>query len=771
MARVVLLQCLLLLIQLYGCWCSVQVFEFQARGEQSDSHLQYGDKLAFPPLDSLSFCVRLRFYFLWEVSGFLQVSDNSTGQVIHTIQAEVNLNYIRVTLSKFRRYYFLTHRLRALTWHHLCITHGNGVTVSYLDGVQQDYHNYLLSEPITGTHIKIGSWNVDHSFSGQLAQVNIWSRTLTAEEVAALAECIMEEEGDVVPWKGPWTPVGDVKETQESFDDLCQEASGTDYFIFTDFTAISAFQVCEGLGGSLPTPHSKEEYTTLLKAVEKHHGEGGKVCKPFWVGITDVKEEGVWTHMKYMTQVRPSWAVDEPDGNKLENCAVAEGLLKLADTRCDDVQCTVCAVPRRPVWVLLGACERYRRNTHLVALQEKSGNFVFRGYSDYKIIQNKNKTEWLWWDWRSKENVASLVNAVNGFPIGRQTWTMKKAMCGEAEGHKRRLLLTPCSAGQFSCDDASCIPLFQRCDLKFDCRDKSDESGCQLVWFPPVYRPDLPPVINSDNNSSEPLPVTLHVIIESADVDTPSMDMHVNLNVSMTWQEARLNFLNLNEDYTLNRLPYETMKRVWVPVVDFTNTKGIHITQTDHQATMVVNMQGNASLGDDTQPEELEVYSGLENPISVRRKYSITFQCQFDLKMYPFDEQVREFCHMELTMLSASSRLLVFDKAATKAIYRGNPQLVEYFVGDVDVDFHNDRDFAVMIIKLQLLRRSGFIIMNVYIPSLLLLVISYLTLYFTPSNFQVRVLASLTSLLVMATLYTQVAARYKCSSSKAAGYS
>lgn len=56
----------------------------------------------------------------------------------------------------------------------------------------------------------------------------------------------------------------------------------------------------------------------------------------------------------------------------------------------------------------------------------------------------------------------------------------------------------------------------------------------------------------------------------------------------------------------------------------------------------------------------------------------------------------------------------------------------------------------------QLLRRSGFIIMNVYIPSLLLLVISYLTLYFTPTNFQVRVLASLTSLLVMATLFTQV---------------
>lgn len=55
-------------------------------------------------------------------------------------------------------------------------------------------------------------------------------------------------------------------------------------------------------------------------------------------------------------------------------------------------------------------------------------------------------------------------------------------------------------------------------------------------------------------------------------------------------------------------------------------------------------------------------------------------------------------------MLSASSRLLVFDEEATAAIFSGNPQLVEYFVGDVGIDFHNDRDFAVMLVKREYLR-------------------------------------------------------------------
>ncbi|XP_069159991.1 LOW QUALITY PROTEIN: uncharacterized protein [Procambarus clarkii] len=756
MARTVFLECVVLLACLSSCcWCSVQVFEFQASGEQSDSHLRYRDKLSFAPLDSLSFCVRLRFYFLWEVSGFLQVSDNSTGQLIHTIQAEVNLNYIRVTLSKLRRYHFLRQQLRALTWHHVCVTYGHGVTISYLDGIEQDRQHGFLGEPVIATHIKIGSWDAGNNYSGQLSQVNIWSRVLTVEEVNALADCTMEEEeGDILPWSGPWTSIGDISLYQVALDDLCKEASGTDYFIFNYITAHSAFQVCKGLGGSVPTPQVEEEYNTIMKAVNQYHGEDFS-CKSFWVGISDEQEEGVWVDIQHQAQIHPSWSMGEPDGDKLENCAVAEGSQQFADTRCDELKCVVCGVPRRPVWTLLGSCERYQRNIHLVTLQGNSSRLMFQGYSDYRIVQSEDKSTWHWKNWRRNHTVATLSNAVNDVPLGRQNWTLKKAMCGQTVGETRRLLLTPCPRDHFSCDDASCIPLNQRCDLKLDCQDKSDENGCQLVKFPPVYRPDVPPEINNNNNLSQPLPIALHIIIESVDVDTSSMHMHVNFIISMTWQEARLSYLNLNEDYTLNRVPYDTMQQVWVPVVDFTNTKGNHITQADNQATMVVNMQGKPSLGDDTQPEELEVYSGPENPISVRRKYSITFQCQFDLKMYPFDEQ---FCHLELTLLSASSRLLVFDEATTRALFQGNPQLVEYFVGDVDIDFHNDRDFAAMFVKLQLLRRSGFIIMNVYIPSLCLLIISYLTLYFTPTNFQVRILASLTSLLVVATLYTQASA-------------
>ncbi|XP_063873882.1 uncharacterized protein LOC135107681 isoform X1 [Scylla paramamosain] len=437
MDRVVLPPCLLLLLLLLrplGTNSSVHVYEFQPKGQQSDSYLLYSKNLTLPPLDALTFCVRLRFYFLWEVSGFLQVSDDTSGNLVPTIQAEVNLNYIRVTLANFRRYHFLKNRLRALTWHHLCVTYGEGVTVSYLDGAEQDRHPYELNQNITGNHAKVGAWDKASSYSGQLSQVNLWSRALTKQEVAALAECRQTLEGNLIAWEGPWDTFGNVTLTEEPIDKLCQEASGTDYFVFTDFTAPAAFQVCEGLGGYVPTPESRGEYETIVQAVDNYLKNNGRECKPFWAGITDNQEEGVWTLVKHMSKLEPPWAVDEPDGSNLENCAVVEGPLKMADARCDEQQCVVCAVPRRPVWKLLGACERYHRNTHFVALQDPSEGFLFRGYSDYRIV--RDGSQWLWWDWRNSQTVATLSSGVNGVPIGRQDWRLTRPMCGQTEGRR-----------------------------------------------------------------------------------------------------------------------------------------------------------------------------------------------------------------------------------------------------------------------------------------------------------------------------------------------
>ena len=68
----------------------------------------------------------------------------------------------------------------------------------------------------------------------------------------------------------------------------------------------------------------------------------------------------------------------------------------------------------------------------------------------------------------------------------------------------------------------------------------------------------------------------------------------------------------------------------------------------------------------------------------------------------------------------------------------------------------DDKEYSRLLVRVPLSRRFGYAVLNIYIPSALLLVISYVSLFFRPFIFEVRVMSVLTALLVTATLFTQV---------------
>ena len=65
-------------------------------------------------------------------------------------------------------------------------------------------------------------------------------------------------------------------------------------------------------------------------------------------------------------------------------------------------------------------------------------------------------------------------------------------------------------------------------------------------------------------------------------------------------------------------------------------------------------------------------------------------------------------------------------------------------------------EFSQVLVSVRFVRRSGFYLLTLYIPSVLLVSISYFSLYFNPIDFNSRINVTLTSLLVLASLYTQV---------------
>ena len=318
-----------------------------------------------------------------------------------------------------------------------------------------------------------------------------------------------------------------------------------------------AFALCEGLGGELPIPVDKQSLKDTHEAITALSTDENSQCRGFWVGATDEENEGFWRNLKDNRLRTPYWRRSEPDGGEVQNCArsaLQDEEFGIEDIPCDWKQCVLCIVPELPVWSLLGACQLHDRNRLFAPVQNSPGQIQFEGYSFYTIEKRADTWYWIEKDGSHRNHtIATLIRGSSirkSWPIGRHPWKFERPVCEDEPNAIRTLLLSPCTLGQFTCDDATCIPLYQRCDLKPDCRDGSDEKDCRLVQFPPTYRSDIPPAALGSEN---PLLVALFVTIESADIDTASMMMHVNYNLTMTWNDGRLAFLNLNQDRTLNR--------------------------------------------------------------------------------------------------------------------------------------------------------------------------------------------------------------------------
>ncbi|KAK3896192.1 hypothetical protein Pcinc_000114 [Petrolisthes cinctipes] len=115
---------------------------------------------------------------------------------------------------------------------------------------------------------------------------------------------------------------------------------------------------------------------------------------------------------------------------------------------------------------------------------------AFQGYGEYLVEQFGDM--WVWYNSITNTTMATLSAQALNYPIGRLSWNIKEKVC-EQESGQRVLTLSPCQVGEFTCTDGSCIPFAKRCDLKFDCKDKTDESFCDIVNFPGDYRSKLPP--------------------------------------------------------------------------------------------------------------------------------------------------------------------------------------------------------------------------------------------------------------------------------------
>ena len=183
----------------------------------------------------------------------------------------------------------------------------------------------------------------------------------------------------------------------------------------------------------------------------------------------------------------------------------------------------------------------------------------------------------------------------------------------------------------------------ERCDQIVDCRDKSDENECSLLVFEESYNKKVPPfTLDQDDNELIPVQVkvstSLRNVLEIAEF---SHTIDLKFGITLEWFENRVEYHNLKTKVALNVLSDREVGMLWIPYIIFRNTDNDEAVSVEQGRTVVsVTRQGDFVRSGPETADEVEIFKGDENMITMNQTQSKKFHCTYLLHYYPFDTQV-----------------------------------------------------------------------------------------------------------------------------------
>uniref|UniRef100_A0A3B5BGF0 Glycine receptor subunit alpha-2-like n=1 Tax=Stegastes partitus TaxID=144197 RepID=A0A3B5BGF0_9TELE len=233
--------------------------------------------------------------------------------------------------------------------------------------------------------------------------------------------------------------------------------------------------------------------------------------------------------------------------------------------------------------------------------------------------------------------------------------------------------------------------------------------------------------------SGPPVNVTCNIFINSfGSITETTMDYRLNVFLRQQWNDPRLAYKEYPDD-SLDLDP-SMLDSIWKPDLFFANEKGANF----HEVT--------------TDNKLLRIFQNGNVLYSIR--LTLTLSCPMDLKNFPMDSQT---CTMQLESFGYTMNDLIFEWLDVGAVQVADDLMLPQFVLKEEkglgycTKHYNTGKFTCIEVKFYLERQMGYYLIQMYIPSLLTVILSWVSFWINMDAAPARVGLGITTVLTMTT--------------------
>ena len=302
------------------------------------------------------------------------------------------------------------------------------------------------------------------------------------------------------------------------------------------------------------------------------------------------------------------------------------------------------------------------------------------------------------------------------------------------------LTIHACSVENFACDNAFCIPMGKRCDGIEDCMDDSDERYCGKLILREGYKKELAPVPQSGEN------VKVNFSLSLLEIEPREQTYTFTSKISFTrkWFDDRLMYKHLKPEsgVEMNALLPEEQEVIWFPLLTPYNIRSQEDTKKTHVFDVLAVIPNKTSTK--LAENNMHIFSGSENSLSLTKEYSIEWNCAYAYQWYPFDTQV---CHMLFRSEKSSTNI-----HPSNLQYDRNISLDRYTLTRIRMCKSTINDKKAIIVGVTFGRPIVNNLLTVFVPTMLLVIISFTARLFAEEYIDMVIQVNVTVMLALATM-------------------